>query len=529
MKALPDRLGRYQILGELAVGGMAEILLARVVGPRGFERPVVIKRILPHLARQDSFVSMFLDEARIAAGIRHKNVIHVEELADGPEGLYFVMEYLEGESAAGLMRRLFVREASLDFALGCYIVAEACAGLHAAHELEDAAGQKQHLVHRDVSPHNIFVTYDGGIKVLDFGIAKAADRITQTEAGQLKGKFSYMSPEQCRGQPLDRRSDIFALGLVLYELTTSRRVFKADNAAQTIQAICDHLVVPPTRLSAAYPAALETVCMRALAAAPEDRYPTALDMRRDLLAVGRGLAPTQEVNEGLATLMRQLFEDRVAEKRELLRRLRTGSNVTHVPAGETDRGVELAPVPPELATEVQSSSSLLSGTSSALGHPRPRKTGIVAGAVVVAAVAAGAIVLVSRPSAHLPSPATSSITSAAAPLPAPSASGEAMTAPSQAAAPQDVVVRVETRPSGAIVSIDGNDMGATPVDLRLPQGTQRVPIALRRPGFASTGDTIVPDRDQTLRLDLAPGPAAARPTPTARPALAPSSPWVKWH
>ncbi|HEY6461638.1 MAG TPA: serine/threonine-protein kinase, partial [Polyangiaceae bacterium] len=196
MKALPDKLGRYQILGELAVGGMAEILLARVVGPSGFERPVVIKRILPHLARQEAFVSMFLDEARIAAGIRHRNVIHVEELAEGPEGLYLVMEYLEGESAAGLMRRIFVRETSLDLALGSYIVAEACAGLHAAHELEDASGQKQHLVHRDVSPHNLFIAYDGRVKVLDFGIAKAADRITRTEAGQLKGKFSYMSPEQ---------------------------------------------------------------------------------------------------------------------------------------------------------------------------------------------------------------------------------------------------------------------------------------------------------------------------------------------
>src|SRR5262249_6239344 len=147
--------------------------------------------------------------------------------------------------------------------------------------------------------------------------------------GQLKGKFGYMSPEQCRGLPLDRRSDIFALGVVLYELTTARRLFKAENAAQTIQAICDHLVVPPSRLAAGYPAELEAICMRALSAAPEDRYATAMDMRRELLAVGRDLAPSQEPTEALGRLMQQAFEDRVAEKREVLRRLRIGSHVTH--------------------------------------------------------------------------------------------------------------------------------------------------------------------------------------------------------
>ena len=173
-----ERVGRYEVAGRLATGGMAEILLGRLVGPSGFERPLVIKRILPHLAEQQSFVSMFLDEARLAAQIRHPNVVSVSELGQEGDDLYLVMEYLEGENAAGLIRRSMVTGKNTDFALCAYIVAEACAGLHAAHELTDPDGNPLRLVHRDVSPQNIFVTYGGAVKVLDFGIAKAADRIT---------------------------------------------------------------------------------------------------------------------------------------------------------------------------------------------------------------------------------------------------------------------------------------------------------------------------------------------------------------
>src|SRR5262245_61887209 len=214
-----ERIGRYEVVGELAIGGMATILLGRLVGPRGFEHPVVIKRILPHLAKMPEFVDMFVDEARIVAGIRHPNVVQVTELGCEGDELFLVMEYLEGESVGGLLRRIWTQDGEIDRALAVYIVAEACAGLHAAHELTDEAGKLRGLVHRDISPQNMFVTYSGAVKVLDFGIAQAADRLTRTEAGQVKGKFAYMSPEQCLSQPLDRRSDVFALGVVLYELT----------------------------------------------------------------------------------------------------------------------------------------------------------------------------------------------------------------------------------------------------------------------------------------------------------------------
>src|SRR5688572_7190193 len=255
----PKRIGRYDIVGPLASGGMAEILLARIVGPSGFQRPVVIKRILPHLSRQKDFVDMFLDEARIVSVIRHPNVVQVTELGHENEELFLVMEYLEGESTAGLMRRLSSRAEKLEPALAAYIVAEACAGAHAAHEQLDSTGANLGIVHRDLSPHNVFVTYGGAIKILDFGIATAADKIAKTEAGQFKGKLEYASPEQCRGAQLDRRSDIFSLGTILWELTTGFRLFKRGGAMEMLRAICEEPIPRPDTIDPEYPEELAAI------------------------------------------------------------------------------------------------------------------------------------------------------------------------------------------------------------------------------------------------------------------------------
>lgn len=245
--SVPHRVGRYEVVGLLATGGMAEILLGRLAGPSGFSRPVVIKRILPHLARDRRFRDMLIDEARVVARIAHPNVVAVSELGSEDGELFLVMEYLEGESLGSLMRRLFTRGETLDPALACHVIAETAAGLHAAHELTDAAGRPLELVHRDVTPQNVFVTYGGEIKLLDFGIAKAADRSTRTETGMVKGKFAYMSPEQCLGKPLDRRSDLFSLAILLYELTTGRRLFKCASELLTFRAICELPIVPPSQ------------------------------------------------------------------------------------------------------------------------------------------------------------------------------------------------------------------------------------------------------------------------------------------
>src|SRR5262249_39603675 len=264
------------------------------------------------------------------------------------DGEYFlVMEYLEGESVGGLMRRAWVRREPLDRLLSAHIIAEACAGLHAAHELTDATGASRHVVHRDVSPQNVMVTYAGEVKVLDFGVAKAADS-ARTQGGQVKGKCEYMSPEQCRSEPLDRRSDVFSLGILLYELTLGCRLFKRDSALLAFYAICHEPIPPPAEIDPTYPPALAAICARALAPDRGDRYPSMLEMRRDLVAAIRGLAGAERrasEDEALAGLMTRIFADRIDEKREMIRRARAGSSIERIPAAEADAQVELPDVP----------------------------------------------------------------------------------------------------------------------------------------------------------------------------------------
>lgn len=335
-------IGRYEIVGHLAKGGMAEILLARLKGPSGFERPVAIKRILPHLAEQQRFVDMFLDEARIAAAIRHKNVVQVTDLGHSGEHLYLVMEYLEGENVASLIKRSLVEQRPLPYGMTAHVIAEACAGLHAAHELCGEDGHPLGVVHRDISPQNVLVTYSGEVKLLDFGIAKALVRVAaETDTGELKGKVEYMSPEQARGQPLDRRSDLFALGIVLHEMIARRRLFKRDSVLASFEAITKEPLILPSKVARDCPPALDRVVARALARDPADRYATAAEMRRDLLAVVHETLGGADVERGLAKLMTDLFRERIDEKREMLRRLRAGDEPAQMPAAESDEALDI--------------------------------------------------------------------------------------------------------------------------------------------------------------------------------------------
>ena len=497
--AVARSVGRYEILGELATGGMAEILLGRLSGPSGFERVVVIKRILPHLAREPAFVAMFLDEARTVARIHHPNVVQVHELGGDGAGrdLYLVMEYLEGESAAGLLRRLRVAGEMLDPWLAAHVIAESCRGLHAAHELTDGEAPLD-VVHRDVSPQNIFITYAGGVKVLDFGIAKAADRTVRTEAGQVKGKFAYMSPEQCLGKPLDRRTDVFALGAVLHELLTGRRVFKRATEMLTFKAICEQPVPPPSSVLASVPAALDEVCLRALARDREDRYATAADMRRDLLAAMRGLGREDDPEERLARLMHERFAERIEDKQEMLRRARALAQVTSVPSADTDRAVELPSVD-DLPTAVD-----------VPARPAARRAWLTwaAGGLAGSLALGAAIALLRRPDppAIAAPPAVTATASASLP--------PAVTAPAIAepAAPSaEVTIHVETTPPGARASIAGRDLGPTPLEARVARGSTPVDLVLRRSGFEPLSTAVTPDVDQRLVLTLRPLPASVRP------------------
>jgi eukaryotic-like serine/threonine-protein kinase len=514
----PTRIGRYEIAAPLTAGGMAEILLGRLIGPRGFERPVVIKRILPHLARSSAFVAMFLDEARIVARIQHPNVVSVLELGQSGGELFLVLEYLDGESVGSLARRLALDGASLPPLLAAYIVAEACAGLHAAHEFVAEDGAPQEIVHRDVSPQNLFVTYQGRVVVLDFGIAKAKDRLARTETGALKGKLEYMSPEQCLGDPLDRRTDVFALGAVLYELTTGTRLFRRKGQLATMDAITREPVLSPSRLVESYPPSLERICMRALERQREDRYGTAGEMRRDLLAAIRELETPldPEPGEALGRLMREVFATRAAEKRALLQRLREGKQVANVPANEFDDALE--------STETRAAATLGgSAKPRAVGEPGQARRRRRAFTAIVLGAMAFLLALGVALSIRLRRAPSKEVTDLALSTTAPAAD-----------VPQ-AELRIASQPPGAKVSVDGAEKGTTPFDLRVQRTTEPLQLELRHAGFRPLSQRIVPDRDREVLFTLEPERRTTEtrktrpPSPPSPPASGTTSPFRRFE
>lgn len=282
-----QQFGRYQLRFEIATGGMASVYLASARGPAGFEKLVALKRIHPHLAKKPQFVEMFLDEARIASLIQHPNVCGVIDFGETEGTYYLAMDYLVGEPVSRLVRALARKKELVELerfpAIAARIIADACEGLHAAHEVKDQQGRSLNVVHRDVSPHNIFVTYDGGVRIVDFGVASADNRLHETTAGTVKGKFAYMAPEQVRGSSPDRRMDVWSLGVVLFELLTQKRLFRRKTEAETITAVQADPIPAPSELVANVPAALDAIARRALSRDPDERYQTAREMGRDLL------------------------------------------------------------------------------------------------------------------------------------------------------------------------------------------------------------------------------------------------------
>jgi eukaryotic-like serine/threonine-protein kinase len=277
-----DKIGRYEIVRRLAIGGMAEIYLARARGIQDFEKLVVLKRIAPRYAKNDEFVAMFLDEARLAATLHHPNIAQVYDIGADSHSYFFAMEFVDGRDLRHILQRAMRLQQPVPLAYAVTIVLGVAAGLHSAHTNRAADGTPLHIVHRDVSPANVVVTYDGCPKLIDFGIAKAARRQAETQHGMVKGKYSYMSPEQCRGLTVDRRSDVFSLGILLFELSTTTRLFRGQNEYDVMRLITREEIPRPGDRMAGYPCQLEDILMRALARDMRERYPTARAVHQDL-------------------------------------------------------------------------------------------------------------------------------------------------------------------------------------------------------------------------------------------------------
>jgi serine/threonine-protein kinase len=305
MLAPGTEVGRYVVRRKLAEGGMAEIFVARVIGPEGFSKDVVIKVVHGFLSRDQQFVQMFIDEARLASKLNHANVVQIFDFGKHGDSYYLAMEYVRGISLWDLRKRC--RDEGIPFppTLAAEICAQVARGLQYAHSLTEG-GQKMGVVHRDVTPHNVLLSFDGAVKLTDFGIAKATS--SQTAPGMLKGKFAYMSPEQSRGEKVDARTDVFALGIVLWEMLTGGRLFSGDSDLAVLRAVQESLIAPPSRINPDVPAELSDIVMKALSRAPEERFQTAFEFERAL--ANHVLRSAKSVEEtSVALFLQQVWKE----------------------------------------------------------------------------------------------------------------------------------------------------------------------------------------------------------------------------
>jgi len=339
----PVPFGKYLLLDRVAVGGMAEVFLAKTFGVQGFERLVAVKRILSSMADDQSFIEMFVDEAKIVGHLSHANIAGIYELGKVGNSHYIAMEFVWGKDLLQVMNRHRLFGQRIPANRAAFIGAKMCDALDYAHNKRDARGRPLELIHRDVSPQNVLVSFDGNVKLIDFGIAKAQSRTTKTVAGFVKGKFGYMSPEQVRGKKLDPRSDIFAVGICLYEMLTCDRLFIGDSDFETMDMIRAAKIAPLSSILPDVPRELEAIVMRALAREPQDRYQTAGELSHALM----GWLMTQRPPYTMARLaewMQAAFEDEMRGEKskldtyrnvgpEMLRSPRSGQHSISGPPG----------------------------------------------------------------------------------------------------------------------------------------------------------------------------------------------------
>ena len=347
-----ERLDRFELIAELASGGMATVFLARLSGVAGFQRLAAIKRLHPHLAREPEFVEMFLDEARLAARIHHPNVVPIQEVGESEHGYYLVMDYIEGDTLARVLAKAAKTNSKVPYGVTIRILLDTLAGLHAAHEMKDDHGEPLQIVHRDVSPQNILVGVDGVARVVDFGVARAATRLSTTRSGQLKGKLAYMAPEQARGAGVDRRADLFACGIVLWEALATKRLFKGDGEAETLNRVLYEPIATPSSVRPDVPKALEDICMKALSRDVDQRFATAQDFGDELEKAARALGSVGSVRD-VAECLQEVIGVDLTQQRDAVRAWLARSE----PSGTTGSGPRSRPVLDSTVTRVEGSTS----------------------------------------------------------------------------------------------------------------------------------------------------------------------------
>ena len=389
---MPSRFGKYTLIRKLATGGMAELFLAIQKSVAGFEKLLVIKRILPSMNQDRAFIEMLLHEARIAATLSHPNIVQIFDVGQH-DGQYFIaMEHVHGEDLRSIVRQMKkkgVLEFPLEHALA--IVLGMCAGLSYAHEKHELDGSALNIVHRDISPQNVVVTFTGDVKIVDFGIAKSDSRVGEaTKSGKLKGKVPYMSPEQARGEVIDGRSDVFSTGVMLFELTTGKRLFKGASEYETLRLICERDYPRPSDVRSDYPVDLEPIVMKALAKDANDRYQSAREMQSDIESfVRRHQIAVSHI--ALNQFMQGLFEDKLAMQKEALLQGKQLADIIEMQHALSAPDVGDVDASGRHATSTQSMPAAARTVTdvTASGH-RKSRSGIVIG-VLLGVIALGAI------------------------------------------------------------------------------------------------------------------------------------------
>lgn len=480
--------GRYEILSPIASGGMASVHLGRVVGMGGFERLVAIKRMHPHLLAETEYMTMFLDEARLAARIRHPNVVATLDVAESDEGPFIVMEFIEGPTLAQMLKAYRTSDGVMPFDVSVGIFSDTLSGLHAAHELTGADRQPLGLVHRDVSPQNIMVGRDGVARITDFGVAKANVRLSSTRSGFLKGKLAYLAPEQVRGEAIDRRADVYAAGVVLWEMLTSQRLFRADTEANLMWLLMQGADRTPREQNPEVPEAIDAVCMKALAMDPDERFATCAAfltaLEQAAMSSGIHVAKSRRVTELLEELDLPIPSASVPPPDPSVATpsspSRSSSSIAH-------------PVTAPDAASVKTTAAL---ASSVIESKRGRG-GLVLGAAVVFALGVGATVLVMGSGGGDGPTATT-----------PATSGEAVGAEANdEAADEAAPGRTADEASTDDAQWEGAEADATSPDAAASATASSV----------ATTEASAPPRVVTVPKVVSPRPAAPPPPPSPTP------------
>ena len=314
VERVPARIGRYEVLAPLSVGGMAELFLGYTAGPAGFRKFVALKKILPDASRDEDAVRLFIDEARLTAGMSHSNIAQVYDLGEEHGELFIAMEFIPGLDLSRIARSCKRRGLRLPLGLVALVVREACQALHYAHHYQDPSGRQGGIIHRDISPKNVMLTYSGNVKVIDFGIAMAKNRLAQGPE-VVRGTSAYMAPEQIQNRPLDGRADLFAAGIVLHELLVGQKLFRGETNVEVLKAVLEAPIPPPDALNARVPAELSAVAMRALERNPDKRFSSGKEMAKAIEAAAGALIFD---DERAGAFMAEMFSERLSHIRALL-------------------------------------------------------------------------------------------------------------------------------------------------------------------------------------------------------------------